>query len=527
MPNTNEQKVGTSSGQTTNLDSLVQSTKPSDIPPPPSPQEPAEPLDALVTDTVVAVEPETVISRINAETDEGMASSEINLDKFIIPEATVNESTISLGESGVFSPDDKWFKFNYRRILSIAIVAICVFGIAALLLSIYNRYLSIAAQPIVPADKIEHIQDYLTLQGNLQTTLGISDYNKYTSLAIDIENGKKNIDDILHARFNYVTKKTLLQRAIDNFSSNLIGDKEELERVRQDVTKYGFFSQELYDLLQNEEYVTSIKESLLSLEMIKFSSAMKVFSYLDSFIGAIGNILNVSILEAQQKMNFFANRGEKDIALYINSCYLNPYEIDYTCTSVGDFDKYYTLIAKENTSFDVPFFKKIMELIDIRLEQTALPSFAITFQEFDPTQKQISFRVDVNTYQQDEAALMSKWVINPHIFVVTNLLNLIKQSLYVVSESVDAKSLKIVPKSIKVGTTVFSINNSTLNFILPIQQSTQREISDYTTKSIIIPTTGDTPTLQTTTTGDISNIPITGELPTLQTTTGDVLPITQ
>jgi hypothetical protein len=91
-----------------------------------------------------------------------------------------------------------------------------------------------------------------------------------------------------------------------------------------------------------------------------------------------------------------------------------------------------------------------MSLIDIKLEQTALPSFAITFQKFDPTQKQISFKVDVNTFAQDEAALTKKGIINPHIFIVTNLLNLIKQSLYVLSENVDAKTLKITPKTIKI-----------------------------------------------------------------------------
>ena len=49
-----------------------------------------------------------------------------------------------------------------------------------------------------------------------------------------------------------------------------------------------------------------------------------------------------------------------------------------------------------------------MSLIDVKLEQTALPSFAITFQKFDPTQKQISFSVEVNTFAQDEVALTKK-----------------------------------------------------------------------------------------------------------------------
>jgi hypothetical protein len=318
----------------------------------------------------------------------------------------------------------------------------------------------------------------------LRNTLG-SDYAKYTNLGMDTENGNENINSILQTKFNYVTKKDLIQQALTRFSPTLIANKQKLEDRKQEVTKYGFFSQELYDLLQNEEYMTSIKESLLSLEMIKFSSAIKVFSYLDTFIGTVANVFAIPTTTAAAKMTTLAQRGEKDIALYLNNCYLNPYEIDYDCNLVGDFDRYYTAVIQNGTGLDRPFFKKIMALVDAKLEQTALPSFAVTFQKFDPTQKQISFKVDVNTFQQDEAALTKKGIINPHIFIVTNLLNLIKQSLYVLSENIDAKTLKIIPKTIKVGSTVFTVNNSTMNFILPIQKSTEREITDYTNKDLL------------------------------------------
>ncbi|MEI8007996.1 MAG: hypothetical protein WCI00_00680 [bacterium] len=57
---------------------------------------------------------------------------------------------------------------------------------------------------------------------------------------------------------------------------------------------------------------------------------------------------------------------------------------------------------------------------------------------------------------------------------------MIKQSVFVVSENIDAKSIKITPKVIKIGTSVFNVNNSTMDFVLPIQKSSQREITDYT-----------------------------------------------
>lgn len=430
--------------------------------------------------------PESVIWRLNAAESVQAAPVQIKLENFVVPDAQIAAPKVLLGDSGVHSTTQKTpYILNYWKLFVISLISIFIFGIAAFVLGIYNTYLTVAAQPIIDATQTTYINDYKSLQNFLRTTLGLSDYQKYSTLSMDGASGKANVDAILQSNFNYVTKKDLLQNSLNQFSPILIDNKQKLGNLQQEVTKYGFFSQELFDLLQNEEYVTSIKQSLLSLEMIKFSSAIKVFSYLDTFIGTVANVLNISSATASAKMTALAQRGEKDIALYLNNCYLNPYEIDYDCNLVGDFDRYYTTIDPNDTGLDRPFFKKIMALIDVKLEQTSLPSFAITFQKFDPTQKQISFKVEVNTFQQDEAALTQKGIINPHIFIVTNLLNLIKQSLYVLSENVDAKTLKITPKTIKIGSTVFTVNNSTMNFILPIQKSTEREITDYTTKDLL------------------------------------------
>jgi hypothetical protein len=99
----------------------------------------------------------------------------------------------------------------------------------------------------------------------------------------------------------------------------------------------------------------------------------------------------------------------------------------------------------------------------------------------------MSFKVEVNTSKQDEAALTAKWIINPHIFIVTNLLNLIKQSMYVISENIDTKQLNIAPKTVKIWSTIITVNNSVMNFVLPLQKSTEREISDYTTQDLLFP----------------------------------------
>jgi hypothetical protein len=284
---------------------------------------------------------------------------------------------------------------------------------------------------------------------------------------------------IKDTNLSYIQKKDILQQSLDNFSTVFVANTQKLTTLKENISKYGFFSQEIYDLFQTQNASTSIKKYLISLEIIKFSSAIKVFSYLDTFVSSVANALDMTTNQVQNKMQTFADRGEKDILVYLNNCYLNPYEINYDCNLVGDFDRYYALIDKETPPVDTNFFKKMMYYVDNKLEQTDIPSFSVTFKKYNPTQKEISFTVEVNTFKQDEVALIKKGIINPHIFILSNLLNLIKQSVFVISENIDAKSIKITQKVIKIGSSVFTVNNSTMDFVLPIQKSSEREISDY------------------------------------------------
>lgn len=207
---------------------------------------------------------------------------------------------------------------------------------------------------------------------------------------------------------SYIQKKDILQQAINRFSDDFLVHTETLSTLKEDISKYGFFSEELYNLIESQEYSTSIKKYLLLLEIIKFSSAIKVFSYLDTFVSSLASALKTPTTMVQENIQKFADRGEKDILVYLNNCYLNPYEIDYDCNMVGDFDRYYDLVDKESPRPDTNFFKKMIYYVDNKLEQTDIPSFSITFKKYDPTQKQISFTVDVNTFKQDEVALIKK-----------------------------------------------------------------------------------------------------------------------
>jgi hypothetical protein len=48
----------------------------------------------------------------------------------------------------------------------------------------YNRYLSVASQAIVGPTQQGYVQNYQAVQQTLQRTLGISQYEKYTTLGL-------------------------------------------------------------------------------------------------------------------------------------------------------------------------------------------------------------------------------------------------------------------------------------------------------------------------------------------------------
>lgn len=424
-----------------------------------------------------------LISQINLQSEIDIPKEEVVLENLgirIQPTQEKSNENLILGDSGIVGTTKTKYYNQYRRLFLLSFFVILVSGMLSIVLRLYSRYIYFASQPIPATNYQMYIDNYKKGQNMIDEVLHISSYNKYTTLSIVWGSGQDNVTNILADKnLSFVQKKDIIQKWLDDFSIYFRDNILTLSMLKENVSKYWFFPQELYEMIESQKYSTSIKKYLLSLEIIKFSSAIKVFSYLDTFVSSLANTLKLKSNVVQENMQKFTNRWEKDILVYLNNCYLNPYEIDYDCNMIGDFDRYYNLIDKENPKPDTDFFKKMMFYVDNKLEQTDLPSFSIMFKKYDPTQKQISFLVDVNTFKQDEIALIKKWIINPHIFILSNLLNLIKQSIFVVSENIDAKSIKIIPKTIKIGSSVYNVNNSRLDFVLPIQKWSEREISDY------------------------------------------------
>jgi len=85
-------------------------------------------------------------------------------------------------------------------------------------------------------------------------------------------------------RLSYIQKKDIFQNGLNGIISDMLSNYITLDSLKKDITQYGFFPKDLLTIFPADQEVISIKNSLMSLEVVKFSAAIKVFSYLDTFI---------------------------------------------------------------------------------------------------------------------------------------------------------------------------------------------------------------------------------------------------
>lgn len=367
-------------------------------------------------------------------------------------------------------------KTSYWKKKSIVNFFIFIFVLAILWIFAYSAYFygnleDEENRNIIQTKVIEY---QWKIASYLEPYLDISKVDNYESLATNYDiNWILNNNDI-----SYLDKKILLDILVKNYATELNNNYNELQNNKQALTKYAFLPTDI-DLSDLSNYdIDTIENSLLSLESIKFGSAISVFRYLDTFLSSLSSSIRISKDQVQENIWDILSRWEKDINLYIQKCYLNPYELDYDCNKIWDFDRYYNSIEKE-TNIDTNFFKKLMYYVDIKLEQNQLPSFLILFQDFDSNNDSITFDVAINTLPKDELELSKQWIVDPHVFILTQLINTLKQSRFIVWDYIKVDSLDVASKVIKIWITEFVVNSSEKSFTVPVKKDVEIEIYDF------------------------------------------------
>ncbi len=307
---------------------------------------------------------------------------------------------------------------------------------------------------------------------------------KYTNTSTDViesinlnwENWKSELDKLISSDLNYLQKRDILTTALSNLSNNIVWKYSTLNWIRTDITQYWFFPKTLTSIISEDEPISSIQNSLIALEAIKFSSAISVFSYLDTFVSSLVQSLWMDKNAIEENIEKVTNRWETDINVYIKDCYLNPYESDYDCNYIWDFDEYYNNL-KDN--FNTKFFKELIKYTDARLEQSQIPSFSISFKEFNQNSNEITFDIEINTLKEDEAQLTKKWILSPHIFIFKSLINSLRQSRFIVWDDISIKTLEVTPSTYIIWASEVNVNKSSNSFTVHIKKENAVEIDDF------------------------------------------------
>ena len=457
------------------------------IPTVPAPQaKPQQPLQAqLATDKAPELKSKEklVEQKADPEDDSNMHIAAAGVSTTL---DLLNDNIAGLGAHGVHPT--KIVSYNQKFLL--LLVGSIILGILGFASFAFWKYLGEKSQAdishlsTITEKTSENYDEYWQ-------TLGLFDLQKYENLNVD-EWAKEKITKIIKdLSLNYVQKRDILQSVANKIGTSILDLKWKIQQDTNALNKDWFFPEELVWILKQDNAVGSIQRSLLSLEVVKFSSAIKVFSLMDTFLSSMVSDFGYQQSEIKKILNELIERGENDIQNYLNYCYNNPYE-PVQCNIIWDFDKYYQLREKSTGEkpFNTSFFKKLMEHIDKKLEYSNVPSFSITFNSFDGKSNSIAFTVEVNTLKEDEYVLLKQGIKSPHIFIVSELIQLLKQSTFIVGKAIDAKDIRVTSKPITIWGSKYMVNNSVKTFTLPIQKNTEREIFDYVDKyqSNLMPT---------------------------------------
>ena len=391
--------------------------------------------------------------------------------------------------------DEDWGHFGkYLRLFFFASILIILWVGAIVLFYFFDRYITEASKPTVPV-KQQGFVDWFKEKLKGVKWFFNKDYTmNYQTPSV--------LDDLLVANkiidakdLDYVEKKDILAPYVAELVRDAETNAVKIETLKHDIARQWFLPDELDKILSKDQAIDTIQRSLNALEVIKFSTATKVYSYMNSALQTISDMVRVNWSSADAIYKLFtqlSSRWENDISSYVYMCYLNPFETKASCEDIGDLDMYYSELKKEQTKnckkdpnckeldmIDIKLFKNAMNAIDqlLEAEQTAL--FSITFNGFNAQDKNITFNIEVYTNQNDEKNLMEKGKRNPNIFILTSIVNLLKQSSFIIWADISTKEVNVETKSLDLWWFTVWVNYSSQEFTVPIQKDTEREIFDY------------------------------------------------
>ena len=382
------------------------------------------------------------------------------------------------------SSDDEEHFWKYLRWFFFSSIMTVIWILGLVLLYSFNNYITWASQTTADFDKQEFVNKYKPRLEKVRGRFWMNNKANYQSQlpTVNSPSAIQRTNDIINATdIDYIDKKDLLVKYAWDIVHNAQDKAIYVDSLKQEIAKQWFLPDELNKLLTDDGAIDTIQRSLNALEVIKFSTATRVFSYMNTALTTIAEMMKISWSNVENLKQLFLqlwSRWEKDITAYVYMCYLNPFETNADCDTIWDLDLYYSNKLRDG-SINIKMFKNSMNAISQLLEKEDTTLFSITFNWFNAKDKKITFKIEVYTNQDDERSLMAQWKRNPNIYILTNIINLLKQSSFIIWSNINTKQVNVEAKTQTFWWISRKVNYSTMNFTVPIQKDTEREIFDY------------------------------------------------
>ena len=396
-----------------------------------------------------------------------------SIDESVFLESGENVST----NKNVLKDNDNFW--SYLRWFFFSAILTLLWVLAIALFYSFSTYITEATKAVPDSKYQNYIQTYKERYKKVKEMIWMD--KEYKTPTVWSTDEVWDVNVIINATdIDYIDKKDLLSKYVSDLVRSAENWAAEVETLKQDIAKQWFLPEELEILIANDQAIDTIQRSLNALEVIKFSTATKVFSFMNSALNTISEMIKInwsSVENIQSLFNQINERWEKDISSYVYMCYLNPFETNADCDTIWDLDAYYS--TSKDKSINIRLFKNAMNAISQLLEKEDTMLFSITFNWFDAKDKNITFSIEVYTNQEDERNLMLQWKKNPNIFILTNIINLLKQSSFIIWAEINTKEVNVDTRTITQWGVSRTVNYSTMDFTVPIQKNTEREIFDY------------------------------------------------
>ena len=313
---------------------------------------------------------------------------------------------------------------------------------------------------------------------------------------------RQNFDQIVGSNRFLYEKKIESDKKIINLLDSAKNVDKDIDIQSQEYISNWYYPKQLSDNVREGE----IQKPIITIESIKLSTALQFYGLLNDFKEEYAARLWLSKQVSDAYLNYYKSIADTDILKYVQMCYMNPYiwDNDGTCKNEQDFISYFITRHKENMSrikiysngqeFSLIDLKDesslsnisknfvvLMDLLIQKLDKEKLPALVITFNNFNPQTSTIKFSIEINsfdsTYEQLRGNVAN--ITSPHEFMVTNLINLIRQSRLIKSENIKIQNQTIQTTNVKEWNLIYKKYTSKYDFELPVQKNVEREVSDF------------------------------------------------